>query len=527
MKRISILCLFILMFLNYSIHSFTQVSQQWTSRYSFSGNSMDGGSKVVLDNSNNIYVSGPSFGSGTDYDYVTIKYSSTGKEVWVRRYTGNGPDIPSDMIIDNAGNIYVTGRSDYSPERKDFVTIKYNPEGVQMWVSRYTCIGYETFPTSMETDNLNNIYITGKNDNYFTTLKYDSNGNIVWISDYPAPFSRDVPWDIVVDNYYNVYVTGGCNSDAITIKYNAIGIQEWVSIYAGKVLDQDFNNSIGIDSSNNIYVSGSSVEIPGTYGGYLTIKYNSSGIQQWVRFYSGTANFFHISKAMNVDKFGNVYVTGYSTESGQGYNFTTIKYNTNGDTLWKASYHNGSNDIASDIKIDNLGNVYVTGRSDGNGTGDDFVTIKYDKFGIQQWIKSYDYSGTYGDFGRSIAIDKNYNVLVTGNSNRDIFTIKYSQLTGTSTIFSEIPTHYSLSQNYPNPFNPKTVISYEFRVSNDAELKVFDVLGNEVAELVNEKQNAGSYSVEFDGSGFASGIFFYSLITNGVIIDTKRMILLK
>jgi len=91
-----------------------------------------------------------------------------------------------------------------------------------------------------------------------------------------------------------------------------------------------------------------------------------------------------------------------------------------------------------------------------------------------------------------------------------------------STVVSE----YSLSQNFPNPFNPKTVISYELPVTGNALLKVFDVLGNEVAELVNEKQNAGSYSVEFDGSNFSSGVYFYKL-TAGEFVETKRMILLK
>ena len=100
-------------------------------------------------------------------------------------------------------------------------------------------------------------------------------------------------------------------------------------------------------------------------------------------------------------------------------------------------------------------------------------------------------------------------------------------LTNFTNISSEIPEDYSLSQNYPNPFNPKTVISYELRITSDAELKVFDVLGNEVAELVNEKQNAGSFSVEFDGSGFASGIYFYSLYIDGSLFETKRMIILK
>ncbi|MFZ1320797.1 MAG: T9SS type A sorting domain-containing protein [Ignavibacteria bacterium] len=80
--------------------------------------------------------------------------------------------------------------------------------------------------------------------------------------------------------------------------------------------------------------------------------------------------------------------------------------------------------------------------------------------------------------------------------------------------------------NYPNPFNPKTIINYELPKSDVVSLKVFDVLGNEVMVLVNEKQNAGTYSVEFDGSRFASGIYFYTIRT-GDFIQTKKMMLLK
>ena len=83
-----------------------------------------------------------------------------------------------------------------------------------------------------------------------------------------------------------------------------------------------------------------------------------------------------------------------------------------------------------------------------------------------------------------------------------------------------------MSQNYPNPFNPRTVINYDLRVTGNAKLVLYDVLGNEVAELVNEKQNAGGYSVEFDGSNFASGIYFYKLET-GSFVETRRMMLIK
>jgi len=85
---------------------------------------------------------------------------------------------------------------------------------------------------------------------------------------------------------------------------------------------------------------------------------------------------------------------------------------------------------------------------------------------------------------------------------------------------------YSLSQNFPNPFNPITKISFKCQVSSYVSLKVFDALGKEVATLVNQKQNAGRYEVEFDGSNFSSGIYFYTLKA-GEFTDTKRMLLIK
>ncbi|MBK6506879.1 MAG: T9SS type A sorting domain-containing protein [Ignavibacteria bacterium] len=98
--------------------------------------------------------------------------------------------------------------------------------------------------------------------------------------------------------------------------------------------------------------------------------------------------------------------------------------------------------------------------------------------------------------------------------------------TGITVISPEVPESFALSQNYPNPFNPKTIINYQLRITNLVKLTVYDVLGHEVATLVNEKQSAGTYQVEFDGSGFASGVYFYKIVTEG-FTDVKRMMLLK
>ena len=89
-----------------------------------------------------------------------------------------------------------------------------------------------------------------------------------------------------------------------------------------------------------------------------------------------------------------------------------------------------------------------------------------------------------------------------------------------------LPEFYYLSQNYPNPFNPTTFINYELPINGFVSLKVFDVLGRDVATLVNEEKSAGEYQVEFSSENLSSGVYFYQLIS-GNYIETKRMLLIK
>ncbi len=93
-------------------------------------------------------------------------------------------------------------------------------------------------------------------------------------------------------------------------------------------------------------------------------------------------------------------------------------------------------------------------------------------------------------------------------------------------ISTKSPDSFSLNQNYPNPFNPTTNIKFSMRNAQFATLKVYDILGKEVATLVNEKLSEGTYSVNWDAAEYPSGVYFYKLITDGYS-ETKRMLLLK
>ncbi len=88
------------------------------------------------------------------------------------------------------------------------------------------------------------------------------------------------------------------------------------------------------------------------------------------------------------------------------------------------------------------------------------------------------------------------------------------------------PETYELSQNYPNPFNPSTTIKYQLPASGNVIIKIYDILGSEVATLVDDFQNEGRYEINFNASKLASGVYLYRLKEND-FVNTKKMILLK
>lgn len=519
----------------------SQVQQEWNTRYYFS-NSDEGFRYIAIDNSGNIIVSGIVLSNIGDY--LIIKYNSSGVQQWIATYNGpaNNEEIPFAMTVDDSNNIYITGWSRGSGTNYDYATVKYDSSGVQKWVARYNGTGNGSDKANAITvDSFQNIYVTGQSLTDVTnfggdivTVKYNSIGVQQWVKSYSgtAHLSSDLGNAITMDKSNNVYVTGSCVDSVdepsfCTIKYTSEGNQVWVARYNGTIKRSDEGCFIKVDNNENVFVSGVSYNEM-QYIDFATVKYNSQGIEQWSRKYDGSGHFQDRVWGMAIDNIGNVYVTGSSTETGTGYDYTTIKYNTIGDQIWLRRYNNGLNDIPRDITLDDSGNIYLTGESDGNGTDDDMATVKYDSSGNQIWAIRYNYSGQSVDESRAMALDNLGNVYITGYSNRDFLTIKYSQtITGIMPISSEVSTDFNLEQNFPNPFNPNTVICYQLPTSCFTTLRVYSILGDEVKTLVNKEQNTGSYEIEFVGDGLPSGIYFYSLDVNGSTIDTKRMILLK
>jgi hypothetical protein len=543
-----------------SIPAFSQtVDTAWVRRYK-EGNHDDIASAITVDGFGGVYVTGWSTGSGTSLDYATVKYDSSGNEVWVQRYDGTGDwssaDLAYDIAVDSLGNAYVTGVSDGSGTYHDYVTIKYDPEGniAPGWPQRYNgpANGWDA-AYAIAVDRLGNVYVAGESDGSgtgydYATIKYDSTGDTAWVRRYNGPpgNSDDEAYALAVDGSGNVYVTGysygsGTGVDYATIKYDSYGDTAWVRRYNGPGNSGDYGLAIAVDGSGNVYITGYSYG-SGTGSDYATIKYDSNGDTAWVRRYNELGNGYDEARAIAVDSAGNVYVTGLSVGNGTGEDYVTIKYYPNGDTAWVRRYNGPGNsaDYGSDITLDGFGNVYVTGVTGWSLTSGDYTTVKYDTNGNEHWVKIYDGPGAQRDEPTAMTIDKSCNVYVTGSSydsltKFDYVTIKYVQgdtnYVKDETGNREKPSEFTLSQNYPNPFNQSTKIEFTLSQSCFVSLHIYDPMGRKIRTLVSENLSPGYKSVLWDGkdnSGkvVASGIYFYRLKI-GDYSEAKRLVLLK
>jgi uncharacterized delta-60 repeat protein len=520
--------------------------QTWLSRYNGPANDEDIAWNMTIDDSGYVLVTGSSWGSGTSYDYLTIMYSPYGESLWVARYDGSahGSD-EARAIVTNSNRVIVTGGSAGSNLWTDILTISYNTDGGEQWTSLYNGPSDgNDFGLAITKDNIGNIYVTGYESGIGTgwdlaTVKYNSSGVQQWVGKYST---SDEDYAIgIVASESDIYVTGNSGNpytftwDYVTIRYNATtGDTVWTRRYNGPANEHDEVRAIALDSDGNICVTGGSANI-GSGADFTTIKYSPDGESLWVRRYNGTANGADWANAIAVDSDNNVYVTGYSQDPTNDYDFVTVKYDADGNQQWVVRYDGPvhSYDEGKAITVDYAGNVYVTGFSTGSGTRSDYTTIKYDASGNEEWVHHYDGPASRQDEAVAIALDQTGGVCITGSSigngtGNDYATLRYLVVG-----IEEEPNKNQDEQDaiiyiHSNPFSNSTTISYQLFTQSYVNLTLHDITGRTITSLATGEKKPGTYNVQFSAMKYnlPKGIYFIHLEvkTNETLLKNQNIV---
>jgi uncharacterized delta-60 repeat protein len=530
------------------------VHEAWVARYDGPTHEDDQAWDIAVDSEGCVYVVGSSEVVDGESDALTIKYDADGQELWLARYDGpsGGKDYGYALALCPDGDIVVAGSSRDTVDDFDLVTIRYDSDGLEEWVATYDGPGSgEGFAYDIACDTLGGIYVTGycwggQSQEDAVTIKYAPDGTELWVSRYEGPVSGwDSGYKMALGSDGSVYVVGrsmgGYTSyDVLTIKYDSDGNEQWVRRYDGEISHDDRGFCIAADDRGGVCVGGVCFGgwSPGTQWDYVTIRYDEDGNEEWVAIYDGPASGYDIAYGIGFDPEGNVCVTGGSAESGTDitnfdYDYVTVKYDSLGTQLWLDRYSGESDghDTAHDLVIDPSGNVYVTGSSDGpDGIRIDYATVRYSPAGDIDWVMRYNGPLDGSDYANALTLDEDANIYVTGGSNnawddRDMATVKYVQEAADT---AELPL---LSLSMPNPCRGDAFFGVSVPAPGArAVVQVFDVQGRIVRTLLDGFLS-GSTDVHWDGRDAighraASGVYFV-LFRAGEHRTTRKIVVLR
>ncbi|ELS31399.1 MULTISPECIES: SBBP repeat-containing protein [Pseudanabaena] len=293
---------------------------------------------------------------------------------WIRQFGTAGNDIATSIAVDAAGNLYVSGRTIGGGNGDTSWVAKYDKNGVQQWIKN---LGFSS-ANSITVDPLGiNVYVAGDTGSAAWLGRLDSNqGDIYWIERLQNNFQTS-GLGVAVDKNSNPYITGrtlgslgGVNQggpDAWVAKYSLTGQQLWVKQLGTTNYDESWG--VGVDGTGNVYLAGgTNGTLAGVNSGYTDAwiaKYDGNGNRVWVRQLGTSSN--EDARNIVVDQQGNSYVVGITNGALGGSNTNGFpdawlaKYDTNGSKLWTRQLGTAWQEDGLGISLDNTGNVYITG----------------------------------------------------------------------------------------------------------------------------------------------------------------------
>ncbi|MBS1517138.1 MAG: T9SS type A sorting domain-containing protein [Bacteroidetes bacterium] len=429
-----------------------------------------------------------------------IDYSTNGGITW-----GESTSLPITQFY--AGEIDYNNPSVILGGAQDNGTIR-STSNFGTWSEIY---GGDGFYCLVDYSNSLNVYASsqsgglGRSTDGGSSFQYGANGLDIQYTNWMTPYVMDK------NNPQTLF----CGTYKIFKTTN--GMQSWTAISPD--LSNGHVRNLGTITTVDVAKSDANVIYCGTDDANVWRTTNSGGV--WTKINSGLPYRWVTRVAVHPDSANVCYVTlsGYKVDSTGAHVFRTANY---GDT-WTSVSGNLPDAPVNDIIIDpdNTNTLYIATD----------ITVMYSTdLGINWNILS---SGIPSNVPcHDLTFHEPTRTLVVWTHGRSAYKISLpvTKIIQTS---SAIPSDFKLEQNYPNPFNPSTRIIYNIAENSEVQLEVYNVLGKKVSELVNEKQSAGTYSVNFNGINFPGGIYFYKLISvseknrSALISETKKMMLIK
>lgn len=361
----------------------------------------DRAQNVAFDSAGNVYVTGwtwrgMDFDGGTNEDIVVLKYSPTGTLLWKRLYNGpvNHGDFPTDLEIDDSGNVYLTGYSEGGQIDVRYyyesVALKFSPTGVQQWARRYSFDQRGDIAWSGALDPEGNFLVSGGSTGYnggsmkdTFTIKYTPGGAVAWIAPIKERFNvQRTMWNSTVDPSGNVYVVGFDLRDdprrqpIFLFKYSGeTGALLWRRWWDAPGAGDDWGRYVATDAAGNVYLAGehSDATAPFPSADAVLLKYSPDGTRLWERIYSGpdcSCTGWDGDPQLEVTSTGDAYLALQSQDADGRYRFTALKYLPDGTRAWlKRVPAHSRNDVMMAMALDGQNNVILAGNTSQGAAG--------------------------------------------------------------------------------------------------------------------------------------------------------------
>jgi len=466
---------------------------------------------------------------------------------WQRLYNGpsNFSDIGYDVCQTMDSNFIVVGSTRKMPHDGIYV-LKLNKYGDTIWTKIIANYPINVSANAVTSTNDGGCVLTGDADTAFA-IKLDISGNIVWSKRYGL--NRYVQCYDICNTLDRGFIACGSilSGGGYVFKIDSLGNLEWEKIYVGEFT---FLTSIDIAHNSGYILSGSIYDTPTNDTlQAIVIRIDEFGNTIW-------SNRFLLLKGLNgkrVNRINSGYILSGTVSEEINLNFFSnikknnllktahtffIRLDSNGNNLYSKIFYSknietlGSFSIVNDNKY-----LFALNSDSANYTNAKLIITDFDGNIINQktyqsikylylesakktFNGSFIFAGTWGLFSAGNR-DDIYGLSTDSNLNAPPLVVNILENK------RKIPENFILYPAYPNPFNPFTRIKFELKVKANVILKIFNIEGKEISELINENKDEGIYSVNWGGSKYGSGIFFCEMLINRNILKTIKLIILK